>query len=177
MSRLCKAQDFTEWAKSVKARVLQYPGWYGKSPMSVLADFSISSDAKVLFGILGAKTYKTPTKSNVISFSTREVAELFGVTAPTISNWLKELEDEKHIEKLSKTRARSVYRLLSPVFDYRVRVETGENAAAEVESKSLPMIRDKRRKCPKCKKVVRIASTSGVCDGCLSEWVARERIG
>lgn len=170
MSR-CKAQGFTEWAESVKSRVLQHPGWYGRIPMSVLTDLAISYECKTLFGILSAKTYKTRDKCNTVSLTTREIAELFGNTAPTISNWLKELENAGHIVKLSKSRAKSVYQLVSPVFDYRVRVETAPNVAKETTSKELPAIRaGKRAECGKCRKPKRITSTSGICAECLEEW-------
>lgn len=169
----CKVQSFTVWAESVKSRALQFPGWFGKSPAKVLIDVSISSDAKVLHGILALKTYKTRGKCNVVSVTTRELAALLGKTAPTISTWLKQLEIAGHIEKLSGRQAKSVYRLASPAFDYRVRVETAPGAVAEVATERLPVLRDKKRRCPKCKVMARIESTSGVCADCLAEWVNR----
>jgi hypothetical protein len=141
--------------------------------MSVLIDGSISYQARVLFGIIAAKTYKTSEKSNLATVTTRGLGALLGHSPQTISNWLKELESAGHVERVSKDRARGVFRLTSPVFAYRATVETAPNVVAEVESEALPIVRDKRRRCPKCKAVARIASTSGICDECLAEWRGR----
>jgi|GEM_PF-6283252 len=172
MSR-CAINSGTDWAKSVLSRAAQFPGWFGKHPASVLLDKSISSEAKVLYGILALKTYKTREKSNLADASTRGMAILMGVGASTISRWMKELERSGHIERLSPNKSRGVYRLVSPVFDYRVRVETAANAVADVSSERLTMLRDKRRKCPKCGVQGRVVSTAGVCDDCLADWVRR----
>lgn len=169
----CKAQNFTEWSESVKARAVQNPGWFGKYPVALLLDKSVSSDAKVLFGILAAKTYKTQGKSNVVSVSTRELAVLFTRSAPTISTWIGQLVQAGHLERISPRKAKSVLRLTSPVFEYSMRVETAPNAVADIDSGHAPMLRDKKRRCPKCRQVRHISSTSGVCDGCLSEWINR----
>ena len=173
----CKAQKCTDWAESVKSRALQYPGWFGKHPATVLLDSSVSYPARVLFGVLALKTYKTRATSNTVQASTRGVAALMGTTAATISNWLGELQRAKHIERVSQDKTRGVYRLLSPVFSYRVKVETAPNATADVSSEHLPILRDKRRICPKCRTRARISSSSGVCDGCLRDWLSRRKGG
>src|SRR5690349_20689086 len=166
----CPAKKWTEWAKSVQTRIGQYPAWYGKSPMSVLADNSLSYQSRVLFGIIAAKTYKTREKCNTVEITTRGLGALLNQSPQTISNWLKELENVGCVEKLSKNRSRSVYRLTSPAFRYKVRVEAAPNAVADVGSEALPLLRNKRRRCPKCLKTAQITSTAGVCGPCLERW-------
>jgi hypothetical protein len=169
----CPDKKWTEWAKSVQTRIGQYPAWYGKSPMTVLADNSITYQARVLFGIIAAKTYKTRAKCNTVAITARGLGVLLEQSPQTICNWLKELEKRGHIEKLSKSRAKSVYRLTSPVFKYRVHVEAAPNAVAEVDSARLAILRDKKRRCPKCRQMARITSTSGACDACVKDWADR----
>ena len=166
----CHTQSGTDWAKSVTSRVGQYPGWFGKLPVALGLDFSVSSDAKVLFGIIAAKTYKTREKSNHVEVTTRGLAVLFNCSRTTISRWLNQLERHGYIEKLSKTKAKSVYRLTSEAFDYRVHVETAPDAVAEISSTALPVLRDKRRPCPKCLKTAVISSAYGICATCLATW-------
>lgn len=173
MRRNCKPQKLTDWAESVKSRTLQYPGWFGKTPMALLLNVSISCESKVVFGILAAKTYKTQGKCNIAQASTRDLASILNVSNTAVSNWLKELSGAGWIERISRARCVGVYRLLSPVFAYRAIVETAPNARVLVPSEQLPLLRDKRCKCPKCRRVKRMSSSSGVCDECLKEWQRR----
>src|SRR5689334_22735349 len=115
----CSTQSGTDWAKSVSSRAEQFPGWFGKIPVALSLDKSVSSDAKVLFGILAAKTYKTREKCNTVQATTRGLAELLGKGPATINRWIKQLEVAGHIEKLAKRKARGIYRLCSPAFEYR----------------------------------------------------------
>lgn len=171
--KICNSQKVTDWAKSVQSRALQNPSWFGKVPVSLLLDKSVSPEAKVMFGTLAAKTYKTPSKSNIVSVTLRELAVLFNKTPMTISRWVGQLERGGHVERLSGQNAKSVFRLVSPVFDYHVRVETAPNAVADVMASQLPALRSKNRLCPKCKRTKAIDSTSGICAECLSAWASR----
>jgi DNA-binding transcriptional ArsR family regulator len=149
-----------------------FPQWFGKTPMMVSADLSISSDAVRVFGILSAKIYKNGSRT--VSVTTRGISVLLKKSPQTIMRWLKQLENAGHIEKISGRNVRSTYRLLSPAFSYRVIVETSPNSSREVASEKLAILRDKKRKCPKCKQVRRVVSSSGVCEDCLSAWAARK---
>lgn len=170
----CLIHSETETPKSVSSSVRQHPRKFVRIPLTVMYDESITSDDRDLFGHLSAKTYKNNAiRCNTVMFTLRDLAEILRVGAQTVSRRLGRLEAAGHIKKLSKNREKSVYRLISPVFDYKVHVESGKDAVAETTSTELPILRDKKRRCPKCKALSRIVSTSGVCDSCVREWAER----
>lgn len=135
----------------------------------------MSDGAFRVFSLLALQNYKEGKKTNIAQISTRELAESKGCSHTTIRRWLGELEHCGQIEKLGKARGKATYRLTSPVFEYRVAVVSAPGAVVDVSSAQLPEIRAKKAKCPKCKRIAHIASTSGVCDACLNEWVNRKK--
>ena len=170
----CPVQSGTLWAQTVTSRMGQFQGLWTHKPSSVSLDFTISSDACRVYDILCIENYKSNFRTNLVSVTTRGLAELTGKSRTTVSRWLKELCDNNHLEKISGHGQALVYRILSPVYDYKVRVETGPNEAHETTSRELPSIRTgKRAVCPKCKKPAKITSTSGVCGKCLEAWAAK----
>lgn len=169
----CPVQSGTLWATTVTSRMGQFQRLFTRKPASVSLDFSISSDACRLYDILCIENYKSGFRTNLVTVTTRSLAELTGKSRTTVSRWLSELRGGGHLEKVSRHGQALTYRLSSPVYDFRAVVETMPGAAAEVSSKDLVLLRDKKRKCLKCGKVSRIASTSGACDSCLAEWIKR----
>lgn len=136
-------------------------------------DLSISSEAVRVFLLLALQNYQNGKKTNLVTISTRKLAEMRGTSHETIRKHLIELATHGHIEKLGKARGKATYRLMAPMFQSNFRVQTAPTIAVDIEAAQLPVVRDKKRKCPKCRKIERIASTSGVCERCLAEWVAR----
>lgn len=143
------------------------------SPKTLTLDESVSDGAYRVFGLLALQNYQKGKKTNIVHASTRELAEQKHCSHTTIRKWLKELALHGHIKILGTARGRASYKLTSPVFEYQVSVATAPGVTADVKSGKLPAIRDKRRKCPKCRLVTRIISSSGICERCLAEWASR----
>lgn len=169
----CNIQGVTVQSPSVTSKALQSDLLWTKKPRALTLDFSVSSDACRLYDFLCIENYKREFRTNLVTVSTRPVAEVFTVSPMTISRWLKSLCSKGYLEKLSGRGQALTYKLLSPVHEYRAKVDTMLGATAEVASRDLAVVRDKKRKCLKCGNVGRIVSTSGACDACMAEWVQR----
>lgn len=171
-----KVQEFPDSGKTGKCRGFQNPRHYSMSPKSLNLDKSVSDGAFRVFSILALQNYQKGRKTSVVQMSTREIADLKGASHTTIRKWLGELATGGYIEKLGSARGKAAFRLTGPMFQSNFRVQAAPGVVADVETSQLPIVRDKKRRCPKCKRVERITSTSGVCDQCLSEWVARGKV-
>lgn len=142
-------------------------------PKTVTADPSVSDGAFRVFGFLSLHNYQKGKKTNRVSISTRDLAEMYGKSHETVRKYLKLLENRGHIEILGKARGKATYRLTSQVFEYNVSVTTAPGSVTHVTSKELPQLRDKRRVCPHCHRQKQISSTSGVCGDCLAAWARK----
>lgn len=142
-------------------------------PEVLTMDLSISSESIRVFLLLALQNYQNGKKTNLVTISTRKLAELRGTSHETIRKHLKELSGRGHIEILGKARGKAAFRLTAPMFQSNFRVQTAPTVAVDIEAAQLPTVRDKKQKCPKCRKVERITSTSGVCERCLAKWIAR----
>lgn len=170
----CNAIDDTLWASTVTPGMLQLDRLWTKKPGAVSLDFSVSSDACRLYDVLAIENYKKAYRTNLVTIRTRDVGALFKKSPMTISRWLRQLSDAGHVEKLSGHGQVATYRLLSRHHEYHAKVDTMPGVSATVPSRDLAVVRDKKRKCLKCGKVRRIASSSGACDVCLEEWAQRK---
>lgn len=169
----CQVQGLPDLPRTVKPKGCQNPRKFSMCPQSLTMDLSVSSEAIRVYLLLALQNYQNGKKTNLATISTRELAQSCGVSHETIRKHLAELTTRGHIEKLGKPRGKATFRLTSPIFLYSSRVETAPNAAADVRSVQLPALRDKKSRCPKCRLVARITSSSGICAGCLAEWVSR----
>lgn len=169
-----KPQDFPDSAPTGNSRGFQNPRHYSMSPKTLNLDKSVSDGAFRVFSLLALQNYQNGRKTNLVQATTRDLAEQKGCSHTTIQKFLNELADCGYIEKLGKARGSAWFRLTSPVFETRTTVTTAPRSVVEVGSAELPAIRSKRARCPKCRKTGRISSSSGVCEVCLSEWVARQ---
>lgn len=123
--------------------------------------------------MLSLKNYKSGFRTDLVDFTTRELGALMKRNASTISRWLKQLAAAKHIEKISGHGERAVFRLMSPVYHAATRVQVGPKITVEVKGGELHEVRNRKSSCPKCGKLARITSSSGVCSQCLADWVNR----
>jgi DNA-binding MarR family transcriptional regulator len=86
---------------------------YARIPREVLIDATVSSDAKITYAVLALSTFH----GAVAYVGQRLIGEILGVSQPTVSRRLAELEMAGHIRQAPATRGkRAHWELLSPVF-------------------------------------------------------------
>ena len=105
-------------SKSVTAKVKRSPRWHGRIPATVLMDPELDSLAVRIFGILALNVWQ----GNQSYIGQRLVAELCGVSAPTVMRRLRKLEARGHVKaQKCGDGKRSYYMLASEVFGQKQR--------------------------------------------------------
>ena len=86
---------------------------YARIPREVLIDAGLSSDAKVVYAVLALSTFQ----GSIAYVGQRLVGTILGVSQPTVSRRLAELERAGHIRQAPAVRGkRAHWELLSAVF-------------------------------------------------------------
>ncbi|MGL5936987.1 MAG: hypothetical protein ACRCZI_15355 [Cetobacterium sp.] len=86
---------------------------YARLPREVLLDSAVSSDAKVVYGVMAMSTHQ----GSVTYMGQRRIGELLGMSQATVSRRLCELEIAGHVKQKDAGRGwRSFWELVSPVF-------------------------------------------------------------
>lgn len=91
---------------------------YGRVPLTVLNDPTISSDAVRVYGILATTT----RQGNVSNLGLRFIGEGLGVSAATVMRRIRELVAAGHVTQVpGENGKRAFYVLTSPVFGQKQR--------------------------------------------------------
>jgi hypothetical protein len=105
-------------AKSVSSRVKRFPQWYGRVPLEVSSDSSISSDCVRVYSLIVLGAFQ----GNVVYIGMRQIATLSGMSPATVMRRIRELESAGHlVVKKDSAGKRSWYELTSPVFGQKQR--------------------------------------------------------
>ena len=105
-------------SESVTSKLKRSPRWHGRIPAAVLLDPGLDTLSVRVYGVLSLSVWQ----GNQSYIGMRLIAELCGVSAPTVMRRLATLEARGHI-KTSKSGngKRSFYCLTSPVFGQKQR--------------------------------------------------------
>lgn len=94
---------------------------YARIPREVLIDARVSSDAKIVYGILAMATFQ----GSVAYVGQRLIGQTLNISQSSVSRRLAELERAGHIRQAPDTRGkRAHWELLSPVFGQKQGRET-----------------------------------------------------
>lgn len=108
----CFTQSETVYEKSVSSKVKRSPRWHSKAPASVSLDKSLSSDAKVVYFVMGLKT-----KDCHCTVGMRYLGKLLNLSAATVMRRVDELVRAGHLERIPVASGqRAQYRFTSPAF-------------------------------------------------------------
>jgi len=111
---------------------------YGRIPLSVLGDHSLTAEARIVYAGLAAAAFQ----GNVSYIGQRFLGELIGMSQATISRKLDELEKCGHIKQFEDGRGRrSYWSLESPVFAKKQRAGAQEVVSAPSGGRRLASVR------------------------------------
>ena len=155
-------------AKSVTAKVIHSPLWWGQVPAAVCLDLRISAESVRVFVVLSLSA----RKSRIVSVGMRQLADSVGCSAMTAKRRINELVKAGHLEVVKVKRGqRARYSLTSPVFDKR----QGTTATEPVVAKP----RKEQRKLAACRSCARLTvklSKDALCRPCVNAAELERRV-
>lgn len=111
---------------------------YGRIPMNLLLDKSVSSEAVRIYGILAASVFQ----GNVATIGMRRIGALIGKSPATVMRRLRELTEATHIKPgQRKNGQRAFYVLTSPVFGQKQRAGVEELVSSPSRGRRLASVR------------------------------------